>query len=189
MNKTQDPHHSISSYALLHGERTLSKLGPATGETILDLGCGPGEYTIRIAGLTGNDGRVLAVDQNPQALDTLRKRAADLGLGNIDILQQDFCAPLPLPPAGADAVLLCTVLHHPAQRQRIDALLDGICPLLRPGGRLVIVEMHKKETPFGPPLNVRIAAEDLEPQVCAHGMKRTGYQDLGAAYLLRFSPA
>lgn len=188
IHMTNDHHHSKNSYELVHGEQILSELQVRPGDIVLDLGCGPGEYTLRAAAQAGPGGQVFAVDQNPEALDTVREKAAKLGLNNITILQQDFCAPIPLHPGSVNAMLLCTVLHHPAQRDRHEHLFDKICPLLHPEGRMVIVEIQKKETLFGPPQHMRMAAEELEPLVLAHSMQRTGYCDLDAAYLLRFKP-
>ncbi len=179
---------SRSSYQMLQGDRTFAELELLPGATFVDLGCGPGDYTIRAAEATGANGRVFAVDRNAEALATLRTKKAQLGLENITILEQDLCDPLPIDGNSADVALICTVLHHPAMRSRSAGLFANVRNLLKPEGRLVVVEMHKKEMPFGPPLHIRIAPDELEPQVRAQGLQRTGYIDLGYVYLMRFSP-
>ncbi len=179
---------SKSSYQHLQGERTFAELALFPGATFLDLGCGPGDYTIRAAQATGESGQVYAVDKNTEALAKLRSKRAELGLSNILILEQDLCDPLPIDQKSADAVLICTVLHHPAMRSRSDVLFANVRGLLKPDGLLVVVEMQKKETPFGPPLKLRIAPAELEAQADAHGLQRQNFVDLGHAYLMRFAP-
>jgi ubiquinone/menaquinone biosynthesis C-methylase UbiE len=110
-----------------------------SGDTVADLGCGPGFFTLPLAELVGPDGRVIAVDVQEGMLALVRARAEAAGLASriqLHLVTPD--APVAAGPAGpADFALAFWVLHEaPDQR----AFLQGAHDLLRPGGRLLLVE-------------------------------------------------
>ena len=61
----------------------LASLGARPGQTVLDMGCGNGFYTLPMAKMVGANGRVLAVDIQPEMLVMLRARAEQEGVENI----------------------------------------------------------------------------------------------------------
>lgn len=65
------------------GEEALRKIGIRKGQTVLDFGCGSGNYTIPAARIVGEEGRVYALDKNGRTLDELMQRAESEGLKNI----------------------------------------------------------------------------------------------------------
>ena len=67
---------------LVHNpEKILGRL-IEEGDTVLDLGCGSGTFTIAMAKMVGEDGRVIAVDLQDRMLDLLRNKAAKEGLSS-----------------------------------------------------------------------------------------------------------
>ena len=65
------------------GEEALRKIGVRRGQTVLDFGCGRGNYAIPAAGIVGEEGRVYALDKNQRALDELMRRAENERLRNV----------------------------------------------------------------------------------------------------------
>ena len=63
--------------------------GFGAGQTIVDLGCGPGFTSLELAAIVGPGGRVIAVDASAAATDRLRASAAERGVGNIEIVTAD----------------------------------------------------------------------------------------------------
>lgn len=108
--------------------------GFAPGHRLLDLGCGPGYATLDLARRAGVAGRVTGVDVSPRFVGELRRRAAALGLENVDADVQDGEA-LELPEAAFDGAyarwVLC-FLRDPA------AAVRRVARALRPGGRFVV---------------------------------------------------
>ena len=49
--------------------------------------------------------------------------------------------------------------------------LERMKKLLRPGGRVVMIDFHKRELPVGPPVAMKIARDDLIRQMGAHGFR------------------
>jgi len=108
------------------------------GWTVADIGCGTGEATERLAPLVA---RVIAVDREASMLTAARHRLR--GMQNVEFRKGDVHA-LPIGDAEVDAATAMLLLHH------IDdpcAAIAEIARTLRPGGRLLVVDMvaHDRE--------------------------------------------
>ena len=134
---------------LLHDPAKI--VGPYVepGMTVLDVGCGVGWFSIPMAAMVGEQGRVLAVDLQPQMLDMLRRRAERADVA--DRIETHPCRRDTLAiNTPVDFALIFAMLHEVPDRQR---LLAEVHDLLTPGGKLLLAE---------PPLHVskkKFAAE------------------------------
>lgn len=136
----------------------LGCLGLKRGETLMDVGCGPGYFTIPASAIVGEEGRVYAVDISLEMLMRLGQRLYTQGIVNVTpILSRE--TNIPLPDGCGDAALLANVLH---EAEDPVALLAEVRRLLRTGGRLLVVDWQKAETPFGPPANERLGMEEAK---------------------------
>lgn len=116
------------------------------GDTLLDVGCGMGYFTLALAELTGVNGRVFAADLQPQMLAGLRRRAAHAGmLDRIQLIRSNQNG------IGIDTkvdfALAFWMLHEVKQTE---AFLIEIAQHLIPGGKLLIAEpvIHVSKTVF-----------------------------------------
>ncbi|MGI8563533.1 MAG: class I SAM-dependent methyltransferase [Candidatus Dormibacter sp.] len=102
----------------------------------IELGSGGGAFTLALADLLGPSGRITSVDRDRAAL---RRQGATLAAAfpatHVDYLEADFSRPLGL--AARDGVLMANSLHFSRDQA---AVLQQVGALLRPGGRLVVVE-------------------------------------------------
>lgn len=115
------------------------------GNTVLDIGCAMGYFTLPMAKMVGEEGRVIATDIQPEMLVRLQKRVqrAKLG-GRVDVRRAyDLSLGLSDLPGQADFALAFAVLHEAVSKQ---ALLEQVYTALRPGGRLLIVEPPSQVT-------------------------------------------
>lgn len=142
---------------MLPAEPMLRAAGVAAGHVVVDLGAGPGFFTLPAARLVGAGGQVYAVDVEPLMLDLCRRRAKEAGLIWIETVHSSE-AHIPLPDATADCVLIAFVLH---EADEVAALLREAARLLRPGGAIAVAEWRKAEGTPGPPLDHRIGEDDL----------------------------
>lgn len=108
------------------------------GDTVIDWGCGPGRVTIPLAMRVGAAGKVVAVDIEPLALESVRKRAASEGLGNIQTILLESYA-IPLEPNSVDLVVLLDTFHGVSDRP---SLLSEIYRILRADGYLFMDPGH-----------------------------------------------
>lgn len=103
-----------------------------------DLGCGTGQLAESIAPFVS---RVIAVDDSEAMLEAARKRLADLS--NVDV-RSGRLESLPIEDGSLEAALLFLVLHYVPEPE---AALAEACRVLKPGGRLLVVDMmpHDRE--------------------------------------------
>jgi ubiquinone/menaquinone biosynthesis C-methylase UbiE len=112
------------------------RAGIRSGQTVVDLGCGPGYATLDLAARVGPKGRVIAIDRSRRFLDFLATQARARGLSNIECLERDLDQD-PLPERCADHVWSRWVFIFLREPR---ALLVRVRRMLRPGGTLVLHE-------------------------------------------------
>jgi len=121
---------------LQHNPETI--LGPylKPAMTAMDVGCGMGWFTIPMAKMVGQQGRVIAVDLQQQMLDGLWRRAQRAGVA--DRIQVHRCQRDRLGVSvQADFALAFAMVHEVPDARR---LLAEVQACLRPGGRLLLAE-------------------------------------------------
>lgn len=158
-----------SSYDLIHPDNLFEELNLHKGDTFLDMGCGPGEYSIAASNLVGDEGLVYAVDLWEEAIDALFKRVSALGIKNIRMMVGDASQPLPIGAGAVDVCLISTVLHDFVEEGAADKALEEVARVLKPKGLLAIVEFKKIEGPPGPSVRIRLSPEEVERWVLPHG--------------------
>jgi ubiquinone/menaquinone biosynthesis C-methylase UbiE len=120
----------------------------ADGEVWADLGAGTGVFSRALAMLVGRAGRVIAVDHDARALASLRGRRHPprVPAAAVEVLVGDVAGPLALPVL--DGVVMANVLHFVADAAGV---LRNVARLLRPGGRLVLMEYEgRRPGPWTP---------------------------------------
>ncbi len=109
------------------------------GQTVLEVGTGMGFFTLPLAEMVGNHGRVVGVDCQDRMLDTLRRRADRHGL--LDRIETRGCRgeTLEIRDLGekVDLVVAFNVVHEARDPER---MIGEMARSLRPGGRLFLSE-------------------------------------------------
>lgn len=116
-------------------------LGPCVepGMTVVDAGCGFGYVSLALARLVGPRGRVLSVDIEPRAVARLQRRARRAGLAQR--IEARACEPRDLGLAAyRGKVDLVTVVHTLHEFEDLPGFLAQVAVLLKPEGRLLVVE-------------------------------------------------
>ncbi len=138
--------------AELEPDRVIAALMLPEDAIVADLGSGPGVFTVPLAKVLTR-GVVYAVDVEPQQLDALRQRLIEEDLHNVVPVLASFSTPH-LPPARLNLVLLVDTYHHIEDRI---AYFRRLRAVLRPGGRIAIIEYKVGEQAAGPPVEARLA--------------------------------
>lgn len=121
-------------------DEVVDALGLEPDDVVADLGAGTGYFTLRLAPRVP-DGRVLAVDIQPEMLDIVRRRAAEEGVPNVETVLGTESDPH-LPTGGVDLTLLVDSYHefgHPRE------VMQAVHRATRPGGRVVLIEYRAED--------------------------------------------
>ncbi|MCB1735860.1 MAG: bifunctional demethylmenaquinone methyltransferase/2-methoxy-6-polyprenyl-1,4-benzoquinol methylase UbiE [Gammaproteobacteria bacterium] len=129
--------------------QAIDLAGVRPGQRILDLAGGTGDLTSRMARIVGPGGKLVLSDINGAMLENGRKRLIDEGLvGNIEYVQANAEC-LPFEDAHFDLVTMAFGLRNVTDQS---AALASILRVLKPGGRLVVLEFSKPVLPGLKPL-------------------------------------
>jgi arsenite methyltransferase len=139
----------------------LTALAIKPGEVIADIGAGSGYFTFRLAHHVGDKGKVYAVDISPDMIRHLNRRIRELKAMNVTSILADADDPL-LADGSIDRFFFSDSWHHIENQTKYLSLIKK---MLKPGGEIIMIDFHKKELPVGPPMQMKIAREDLIRQM------------------------
>jgi len=114
----------------------LDRVGIRPGACVLELGPGPGLFTVEAARRLGPEGRLIAVDIQPKMIAQAEKQVREAGLTNVETHVADAYR-LPLENESVDGAFLVTVLPEIPDQSRALAELHRV---IKPGGLLSITE-------------------------------------------------
>ena len=121
--------------------------GAHAGDRVLDVGCGTGYLTRHMAARVGPDGAVTGVDPSPPVLAYARNKQPRPGSAPCTY-QEGVAESLNFPDASFDTVVTSLMLHHLPEQLR-PAVLREMHRVLRPGGRLLVVEFRPPRSRLG----------------------------------------
>ena len=115
--------------------KTLQGAGVGPGQTVLEVGCGTGFFTIPATRLIGDQGRLIAMDLSAGFLEQLSRKVQLTGLENVRIVKRDALA-TGLDTASIDRALLFGVIPFPLLP--LNRLLPEMHRILKPEGTLAV---------------------------------------------------
>jgi ubiquinone/menaquinone biosynthesis C-methylase UbiE len=135
---------------------------------VVDLGTGTGYLLPRLSEAVGPTGEVIAADIEPAMLRYVEDAARKEGWSNVRTHRSKPGA-LDLPAESVDGVVTLNTWHHIDARE---AYAKGVLQILRPGGAFVVVDFLAAPTEgFGPPLSIRLTAEQVTAELAAGGFE------------------
>jgi cyclopropane fatty-acyl-phospholipid synthase-like methyltransferase len=145
----------------------LTNLGVKKGQTLCDMGCGNGFYTLQLAKMTGPEGKVYAVDIQPEMLKLLKERGDAQSLKNIQPTLGTNTDPR-LPKGKVDMILLVDVYHEFAQPE---PMLAKMREALSPEGVCVLVEFRAEDPKVPIKPEHKMTKEQILKEWPANGFK------------------
>ena len=145
----------------------VKQLKVQPGQTVCDLGAGNGFYTLWLAKLVGEKGRVLAVDIQPEMLEMLKQRAQQEKISNIELILGTTVDPK-LPEGKLDLVLLVDTYHELSNPAEV---LAGVRKSLKPHGRLALVEFRLEDDSVPIKVLHRMSKDQILKEYTANGLK------------------
>jgi SAM-dependent methyltransferase len=120
--------------------KAIAAIDLAPDDVLADIGAGSGYYSFRLSEKVPQ-GKIVAVDIQPEMLDFLRKKSAELGITNVEP-HLGTIEDVQLPAASLDAALMVDSYHefsHPRE------MLASLHHALKPGGRIFLLEFRGED--------------------------------------------
>jgi cyclopropane fatty-acyl-phospholipid synthase-like methyltransferase len=163
-------------------EQVIAALALDPHALVADIGAGTGYFAMRLARSLLN-GRVFAIDIEPDMVRYLEQRAAGADIGNLRAILA--AADDPRIPEPVDLILIVDTYHHIGQR--LD-YFKRLAPRLRANGRIVVIDF-KLDSPVGPPKRHRLAPQTVIEELDRAGFALAQQHDfLSYQYFLVFRP-
>ena len=125
-------------------EDVLEMLNLKRGDAVADVGAGSGYMTLALSNAVGPNGKVYAEEITPGFLDEVRAKIAKEKLQNVEVLL-GTTTDVKLPDMCCDVILVLDAYHH---FEWPEPMLASMRKALKPKGRLVIIEFHRKSNPM-----------------------------------------
>lgn len=149
-------------------DSVIAFLGDLEGKTVMDIGSGTGYFSFRMAEAGAN---VICADVDERFLNYIAERRAEKGLTEAQVETRKVpYDSSKLQENEADMVLIVNTYHHIGDREDYFAEVKRG---LKPGGRLVVIDFRKEETPVGPPVEMKIAEEKVMDE-----LREAGFTDM-----------
>ncbi len=150
---------------ILDVDKILESVNSYVGNSVADVGCGPGYFSIPISKSLGKGGEVFAVDLERAMLEKLKENiVAQSGIH--PVLSKEESIP-DVKDNSVDSCFLVNVLHELEGNQT----LREAYRILRPGGHLILIDWKKIKMDFGPPYTIRISERDAKGRCADVGFK------------------
>ena len=166
-------------------DEVVAALALRPGMTVADLGAGTGYFSRRLSRAVGDAGTVLAIEVEPNLVAHIRERAEKEETANVVPVLGSPDNPR-IPAGSADVVLVVDTVHHLDDRPGYLRLLRRG---LRSGGRVAVIDFKKEPSPVGPPVDHRLARDQVVEEFGLAGYRLVGEVGiLPYQYFLVFAP-
>ncbi len=166
--------------------RMQAALDLKLGMVVCDMGCGNGYHALPMAKRVAPDGKVLAVDIQPEMLQMLKQRAEANGVSNVEAIVGEVNNPN-LPEASCDLIVMVDVYHefsHPEE------MLGVMRRALKPGGQVVLVEFRAEDLTVPIKPEHKMSKVQILKELEGNGFKLTrSFDELPWQHMLWFARA
>ena len=159
-------------------DKIINQLDIKQNMVVADFGAGHGFFSVAMAKKVGPSGQIFAIDVLESAIEGIRSRAKMEGLFNIRLIRGNLEKPggSTLSDESCDMVMMANILFQAPDKT---AVLNEAKRILKPGGRLVLVEW-RPYIGIGPKKEYRITEEELKRIIGAAGFSNPEIIDAGS---------
>lgn len=148
-------------------DQLMKTLAIKPGQSAADIGAGTGYMTRRLSKEVGPQGKVFAVDIQPEMIELLKSKMAEAGITNVAPVLGTEQDP-GLAPGSVDWVLMVDVYHEFAFPRE---MLKAIRSAMKPGGRIVFVEYRKEDEEVPIKLLHKMSEDQVRREAEANGFE------------------
>jgi len=144
----------------------LSEAGVKPGDIAADIGCGTGFFTLPLANLVGETGKVFALDTSLTMIKQLGRKTRSLRqVEPFHSRENRF----PLKDENLDFVLLANMIHELDDRR---LFFREVWRVVKPGGRICVVDWKRKRMDIGPPIKIRFTKNRIKEMLRQSGFSQ-----------------
>ena len=170
--RLDDPARRVS----LPPAEVLAAMVLHSGETIADVGAGPGYFSLPLAQAVGPQGKVYAVDAQEEMLSLLRQKLDEFTLSIVELIHSE-ADNTGLPASCCDLVFAANVWHEFDDHA---AVLREFARVLKPDGRIAILDWRTDVLPeHGPPLEHRLDSSHAMDALRSSGFQKVATANVG----------
>ena len=165
-------------------EQVLKLADVVEGDTVLDIGCSSGDYSIIASRMVGRYGKVIAIDSHRPSIEELEMRVKDANIANLSPVLADITKGIPINNRSVDLVLMFNVLHGLVYNDELDIVMNELRRIMNKGARLSIMEFKKGIEGKGPPELVRLSESQIKKLTTQYGFVHHHSQEIGYSHIL-----
>ncbi len=165
---------------VLPPKEVINKIGIFDGDYIADVGCGIGYFTIPMAKVVGDKGKVYAIDISLEMLEETKLRVKEENLDNVEIIHSNENN-FKIKKNSVNMVFTSTVFH---ELQTPEEFLKECRRILNNQGRLVILDWNKVEEEYGPPIHKRIEEDYVKEVLVSNGFNIDKVDYIGNSFYI-----
>ncbi len=173
--------NKIGSGGFMNPDNIVEKLNIKSGMIAADFGCGAGYFTIPIAKIIKNSGKVYAIDVLKESLENVLGKAKLYDLLNIETVRSniEIAGGSKIKSASVDLVILANILF---QCNDHDSVLTEAKRILKNDGSIVVVDWIPKKVPLGPKYEHCLSEESVKKLSIKNGLKVVKKIDAGGQH-------
>jgi len=173
--------NKIGSGGFMNPDKIVEKLNIKSGMIVADFGCGAGYFTIPIAKIIKNSGKVYAIDVLKESLENVLGKAKLYDLLNIETVRSniEIAGGSKIKSASVDLVILANILF---QCNDHDSVLSEAKRILKNDGSIVVVDWIPKKVPLGPKYEHCLSEENVKKLSIKNGLKVVKKIDAGSQH-------
>jgi Methylase involved in ubiquinone/menaquinone biosynthesis len=160
-----------STESFLDARDVLSRLNLKGNEVFADIGCGDGHVAMEAYDMLDDEATIYAVDIFEPSIEDMEKEVEEKGIKNIIPVQSDVSDHIAIEDGTVDICLLINVFHHFVAMEKTDGAICELKRIIKPEGKIAVMDYKKEDTGYGPPLRVKSTPEEMEEMFTKHGLK------------------
>ncbi|MEA2097808.1 MAG: methyltransferase domain-containing protein [Patescibacteria group bacterium] len=171
----------IGSGGLMNPDDIIKKFRITKGMVVADFGCGAGYFTIPIAKLITNSGKVYAIDVLNSSLESVSSKAKIYGLLNIETIRAnvEIINGSKIEDKTVDLVVLANILF---QCNDYNSVISEAKRVTKENGKIVIIDWIPDKVPLGPKFEHCLSEEDVKKLSISNGLRSMGSFNAGSKH-------
>ncbi len=162
---------------ILNAKNVIKALKLREGMILVDAGCGDGFISLEASKAIGG-GKIYAIDIYEKSINLLKRTIKEENIENIKAIIGDITRKLPIPKSTVDIYFMANVLHGLVVNKRVKPAMKEIKRVLKPDGKLAIVEF-KKESRLGPHPSLRLDPHETSDIIKVYGFRTVKVEEVG----------